>query len=306
MSATNRARWLAAALLCVGPLVGQVAVFDAEAAAAAESDGEERGRHAARAVAAFLRIEPGDGQRRRLERAAQLALQAQDWQSALDWSVQARREGLASPAAAATELTACLELDRGLQAAERAMALDEADGQVLRAWLQAQEARLLPLADRLLRAGHSAAGSWLFQAIADRLPPAAHRFANLALCLRHLGRLDEAEAAYRRALDIAPEDGWTWNDLGLLLRVAGKKEQASAAFARGFGCDAVQGEGPAVTNLVLQAVLDPDVDAPWPQARAALAVRPDAQLLRRALIDLVILRQGQGRQQPPTKPSGAR
>lgn len=57
-------------------------------------------------------------------------------------------------------------------------------------------------------------------------PGAAAAANQLGLALERLGRLDEAEAAYRRALAIVPEDGHLLSNLGLLLESQGHLDEA--------------------------------------------------------------------------------
>lgn len=47
---------------------------------------------------------------------------------------------------------------------------------------------------------------------------------------RHLGRLEEGEAAYRRALELDADGWWFWQHLGEVLRDTGRVEDADAAY----------------------------------------------------------------------------
>jgi Tfp pilus assembly protein PilF len=170
---------------------------------------------------------------------------------------------------------------------------------------------LLPLADAALRSGERKVGMWIFRAIAELLPEDAARLANLALAHRHVGQVAEARRVYERALQLAPNDSWTWNDYGLLLRAAGDPAAARAAFERSIACDAKFGEGPGITNLVVEAAqgrVDASARAQvLADASRALLVRPDAALLRRAAIDLVLRDAGVARpQQHPDKGAAVR
>jgi tetratricopeptide (TPR) repeat protein len=151
-------------------------------------------------------------------------------------------------------------------------------------------------AEELCRLGHVDEGIWL----SERLVQASSRhplaLADAALMLRRVGREADSERAYREALARAPEDPLLWNDLGLLYKGAGRLAEAVDAFARSFQLDARPGEGPAITNLLLlrEAGADrvqvagesrevlPDADAALSRA---LALRPDAALLRRLCLD---------------------
>jgi Flp pilus assembly protein TadD len=46
------------------------------------------------------------------------------------------------------------------------------------------------------------------------------------------GRTDEAEAAYRRAIDLNERDAWSMNNLGLLLLETKRAEEALPLFAQ--------------------------------------------------------------------------
>ena len=68
---------------------------------------------------------------------------------------------------------------------------------------------------------------------------------------RHLGRVAEAEAAYRRAVELEPELGWAWIHLGNLLRDRGHQEGAYAAYQRAIEAGAGLWGWPDVIELVL-------------------------------------------------------
>jgi len=159
--------------------------------------------------------------------------------------------------------------------------------------LLASEASLLPLADRSLRASRTADGRWVFASLAVARPADAVRQANFALCLRNLGEVEAAEATYARARALDPLDAQIENDWGLFLRATGRRAAALAAFRHSLELDAVlpggrRGQGPAVTNLVHAAALGRDAAAAEALELGceALAVRPDAAMLRRLVLDL--------------------
>jgi tetratricopeptide (TPR) repeat protein len=169
--------------------------------------------------------------------------------------------------------------------------------EVAAAVLAAEEGRLLPLADAALRAGDTANGRAVFAALAGLEPQQGWRLANLGLCLRNLGELEAAEAAYRRARALTPDDPQIESDFGLFLRATGRPAAALAAFRRSYELDAAPsggqpGSGPAITNLLHHEALQPgtlDAD-PLPAGRRALALRPDAALLRRLVLDVTLQR----------------
>jgi Flp pilus assembly protein TadD len=54
----------------------------------------------------------------------------------------------------------------------------------------------------------------------------------------HLGRYDEAEAAYRRVMELDPKDARPWNNLGNLLQDhLGRYDEAEAAYRRAMDLD---------------------------------------------------------------------
>ena len=56
-------------------------------------------------------------------------------------------------------------------------------------------------------------------------------YANLGMMNYYLGRFDDAEAALRQAIELAPERHLSWSNLGDVLFVAGKEDEAREAYA---------------------------------------------------------------------------
>lgn len=281
-----------AMLVVAGALPPQAATFDEGWRAISAAPEQERPPLAAAALAAFLRLEAADPARRaRLEQAGAVAVMAGNPGLAIE--LLAELGDACGQLGCEWRLRALLRLERGAAAAVR-VAADP--WPAVAAALRAEEGSALRAAERLLRGGAEAAGVALFEGLARAWPDDAIRLANLALTRRHLGRIAAAETAYQRALALAPTDGQIWNDLGLLLRAAGRPADAVAAFRRSLELDARAGEGPAVTNLVQMEVLHPGSTGgdPMPVACAALAIRPDAVMLRRVTLDLIL-----ARAQPP-------
>jgi Tfp pilus assembly protein PilF len=50
---------------------------------------------------------------------------------------------------------------------------------------------------------------------------------SLAVALMQAGRLDDAEEQFKRALNRAPANGWSWYGLAELYKVRGKADEAS-------------------------------------------------------------------------------
>ena len=247
---------------------------------------------AARATQAILRVEPGPPRDARLATAARAAFVAGEHELCVRWSTEAERCEPLPQAAEEARLRSLIVLGRSRELSACARAAAARMPAALDAALAAEEARCVVVADGLMRDGDLEAGLSLFARIAGLAPVAPSRLCNYALALRHAGQLARSREVYEQALAIAPADAWTWNDYGLLLRASGEPAAATRAFRRSLGCDARPGEGPGITNVVLEAALG----SPSPEERSgalesashALAIRPDAALLRRATVDLAL------------------
>lgn len=264
----------------------------------------ERERLAAAASDLFLRLLPGtDLRRARLAAGLHATVAAGRAEVAADIAAALPAAALQDPEVARWQLTAYARAARtGEFAAVLRAARQRGHERAVLQVLADEEARLLPLADRALRRGDAASGRALFEALAGLAPPRAWRYANLGLCLRHLGEIEAAERAYERAVELAPEDAQIRNDLGLLLRATGRGDAARRAFAASYALDTATpggrpGDGPAITNLLHFAAIappgaPPPSPDPLPDAARALGVRPDAAMLRRLLVDVVLDRLG--------------
>ena len=159
--------------------------------------------------------------------------------------------------------------------------------------LVAVEAKVAGLAEKAVRSGDIANGRFVFEELAAVQPTAAYRLANLGLCLRQFGDSAGALRAYERARAEAPADLDIANDHGLSLRASGQLVAALQAFQRSQELDLLRapeqrGRGPAITNLVHLVAVEAKVAVadPLPAAAAALAVRPDATMLKRLVLDV--------------------
>ncbi|MBZ8142244.1 glycosyltransferase [Rubrivivax gelatinosus] len=90
---------------------------------------------------------------------------------------------------------------------------------------------------RLLEAGDAAGAEPLLRAAIAAAPALTEAQANLALALERQGRVDEALAAYRDALALAPEAGAIWSLYGTLLLTSRRRLEAEAALARAVELD---------------------------------------------------------------------
>jgi TolB-like protein/Tfp pilus assembly protein PilF len=82
-----------------------------------------------------------------------------------------------------------------------------------------------------LALGHTARAATLFQQALARDPLHASSYINLGITYYSEGRLDEAEAAFRKALELKPNIIYAHNGLGLVLLSQGKGEAALAEMA---------------------------------------------------------------------------
>ena len=79
------------------------------------------------------------------------------------------------------------------------------------------------------------------------LDPDADAYSNLGIVHQSAGRLEEAIAAYRRAIAVAPHHANAHSNLGVLFRVTGQPEDAAAAYRTAITLD--PGHVDAWTNL---------------------------------------------------------
>ena len=91
--------------------------------------------------------------------------------------------------------------------------------------------------DFLIERGEYADGLELFQAAAARFPEVGVFHQGAGCCAAHLGRLEEAVAASRRALAIEPENQKFVNDLGWSLAQSGALHEARAMLERAVAMD---------------------------------------------------------------------
>lgn len=103
--------------------------------------------------------------------------------------------------------------------------------QVLAAWLGHPDALHLLGLMAYAFGNIDAAIDFLRRACQATRPPAAY-FANLAEMCRQRGRLDEGEAAGRRAVALEPSFVAGWNNLGIVLQEQGKLDESLACLQR--------------------------------------------------------------------------
>jgi tetratricopeptide (TPR) repeat protein len=127
------------------------------------------------------------------------------------------------------------------------------------------------LGEALQRAGKMEAALAAFTRAA-RAQPSAALSLRRGVVLESLGRLGEALDAYRRAMQMAPEDSEAWFKLGLCLRRLGEAESARTALEQAVSLNPASSEAWFALGLARQDQRDPTaaVDA----YRRALDIQP--------------------------------
>jgi tetratricopeptide (TPR) repeat protein len=244
------------------------------------------------ALRAFESEAPAGAERRAaLPGAAFSACQAGEYEAAWTLFAESRELGNRDAFHAEWGIWALARDGRGADALRLAWREREAFPQEVARAVAANAAVVLPAADRRLRAGETELGAFAFRLLAAAAETPA-TLANLALALRHAGDVGAAEAAYRRALALAPNDSLLWNDLGLLLKGAGRTGEALAALRRSVAVDPEPAGCAALLNLaVLGAGADrPGFDTPALALARRLEQHPDAGagFARRLALDVAL------------------
>jgi hypothetical protein len=86
----------------------------------------------------------------------------------------------------------------------------------------------------LRMAGEHARAVPLWRAFTEREPDLAAGWMELTGCCSEAGRKDEALAAARRAVDLAPGEPGAWSNLGAALLAVGRRDEAMAWIGRAF------------------------------------------------------------------------
>jgi tetratricopeptide (TPR) repeat protein len=89
---------------------------------------------------------------------------------------------------------------------------------------------------------------------------------------RQLGRIEEAEAAYRAALELDPKAGWPWKHLGDLLRDTGRYAEAEAAYESAIRSDLPRSSWIDLADLLLRTDRLAETEALY---RRTIAENPD-------------------------------
>lgn len=278
-----------------GALAQQPAAFDEAFARFVAANPADRAAAARAAATAFLGLPAGGERSARLLEGAEALVAADRAALAIDVADEARSIGMDNGRLA--RITVAAAVRGGAFPAAMTTARKHVVGwpDEVRASLVADEAIVAPAAERAMRQGDVVNGRFAFEQLAAARPQAGYRVANFALCLRQLGEVDEARRQYGLALALAPADLEIENDFGLFLRSQGDVAGALAAFQRSWLLDLARGpesraRGPAVTNLVHLAAIGRDTGPGdvLSDASRALAVRPDAAMLRRLALDVAV------------------
>lgn len=105
----------------------------------------------------------------------------------------------------------------------------------------------------LMRAGQDIEAELEFGQIAAAWPDFAGPHINLGLLHRKAGRLDEAEQAFRAAIERNARSATAWSELGVTLRMLGRFEEAAQAYEQAIAVD--PDHAPAYRNLGVLADL---------------------------------------------------
>ena len=113
-------------------------------------------------------------------------------------------------------------------------------------------------------------------------PDYAEALSNLGRTLNDLGRLEEAEACYRRALQIKPEYAEVLSNLGITLRELGRMGEAEACYRRALQIKPDYAEALSNLGSTLHDLgrLD-EAESSW---RRALMIKPDYALAHSNLL----------------------
>jgi tetratricopeptide (TPR) repeat protein len=122
-------------------------------------------------------------------------------------------------------------------------------------------------------AGHHAAGAELISEAIREAPGEPAFYSNLGNVLLAQGRVDDALAGFRRALDLNPNFPEAHNNLGNALKASGHLDEALACYGRAVSLR--PGFAEAHNNLGLCLAERGQVDEAIPHLERALALRPD-------------------------------
>jgi len=101
------------------------------------------------------------------------------------------------------------------------------------------------------------AAKWLAKAIAQQ-PEEANYHSNLAVSLEGLGRLEEAEASCRRALDLKPDFPQAWNNRGNVLMRLNRRDEAETCYRRALELAPGWADAHSHLSEALQATNQPE------------------------------------------------
>ena len=164
--------------------------------------------------------------------------------------------------------------------ARRGTRLDEAKTRIAEALEHApQNPRIRLVAAEIALDESDAAGAVrILRTLAEELPTVGRIHARLGLAYEGLDRFEEAQTAYRRALELNPRDLSSWINLGRLSSQQGDADAAVESFARALSIepndpDALLGRGlalaaqgnvdDAVADFQAAAEADPHEAEPW-------------------------------------------
>lgn len=148
---------------------------------------------------------------------------------------------------------------------------------------------LVKEAEALLAKGDAAAAKAKFEAAIAAQPDDPRAYLGLGLSAEALEQLDQAEKAYRKAIELDASLAEAHNNLGLLLRDEGDLDGAIGALTRATEADPRLASAQANLALALEDGKRPEADAAY---KKAVKLAGDDPMLR-ANYGLFLLKQGQ-------------
>lgn len=148
----------------------------------------------------------------------------------------------------------------------------DADRMFSRYFDLSQDSAIIAEAAERQQAGEINAAIGLYRAVLSRNARQVDAWRLLGVALSQTGKLEEAETALRRSVDLAPDFAFAWSNLGSLLTVTGHAEEAVEMFQHALVLN--PGEPHTLFNLGNALAAAGDQAAAADTYRAVLQVQP--------------------------------
>lgn len=132
---------------------------------------------------------------------------------------------------------------------------------------------LLKQADLLLQQKQYAMSIDCYQKFLNQIPDCAEAMNNLGLAYKGLGKMRDAEASFKKALQIRPRYAAAFNNLGNLFVLQNRLAEAEACFRKALDCNPEFAE--ACNNLGNVLASKTSFDDAWTYYFRAIRIRPD-------------------------------